>query len=327
MGPEDLETILRFLPETTDPNLLAGRHDDAVVYRLGEDLALVQSVDFITPVVNDPYYFGAIAAANALSDLYAMGARPILGLNLVSYPVRTLPLGILGEILRGAGDKAQEAGVSLAGGHSVDDPTPKFGLAVTGLIDPRAVVTKAGAHPGDRLVLTKPLGIGALTTGIDRGVVDQRAEAEVSRVMAQLNRAASEVMLRVGVNAATDVTGYGLLGHLREMLLGSGCAASLELSAIPVLPGAWEALRADAVSSGTLNNVRFYGEKVEWGKDFPKETKILLSDAQTSGGLLLAVAEEKAPLLVRELLAAGTLTAAVVGRVLAGPAGGIQVEA
>jgi len=221
--------VLRQLPPSTDPNLLIGTNtaDDAGVYRISADLALVQTVDFFTPVVDDPYWFGAIAATNALSDIYAMGGTPLTALNIAAFPIGTLSLDILAEILRGGADKVREAGATIVGGHTVDDPEPKYGLAVTGLIHPDRILTNAGALPGDALVLTKPLGSGIATTAIKRGMASDELRDSAIALMATLNRAAAEAMLEVGAHAATDVTGFGLLGHLGEMAAGSGLAGTI----------------------------------------------------------------------------------------------------
>lgn len=320
--------MLRYLPSPTDPNILNGFHtlDDAAVYRLDEHTALVQTVDYITPIVDDPYTFGAIAAANALSDIYAMGARPVLALNLVGYPVKTLPMSTLGEILRGGAEKVIEAGASLLGGHSIEDHEPKYGLSVSGLVHPDKVITKRGAQPGDLLVLTKPLGIGIITTGIDRQIVDKETAQEAIHWMLQLNRAASQVMQTIGVHAATDVTGFGLLGHLREMLSGGGIGAQLELSKVPVLPAAWELVSQECVPEGSHNNHRYLVDFVEYASTVSSEAALLLCDAQTSGGLLMAVSPESVDDLL-ELLADTPTPGYAIGEIVQNPPGQIRVSA
>ena len=317
--------VLRYLPVPKDANLLVGSNtlDDAAVYRLSDELAIVQTIDFITPVVDDPYSFGAIAAANALSDIYAMGARPVLALNVVGFPAKTLPLSVLGEILRGGADKAAEAGASVVGGHSIDDNEPKYGLAVTGFVHPDQMVRNAGARPGDALILTKPLGIGIITTGIDRLLVDRRTVDRVVAVMSELNRAAAEAMVRVGVNACTDVTGFGLLGHLHEMAEASGVAAAIVLESVPVLPEAWELVARGVAPEGTHNNHRYLGEFVDWG-GLSRAEQLVLCDAQTSGGLLIAVAPEKKETLVEALAAVG-VAGAEIGRIVPGRRGTVRV--
>ena len=287
---------------------------------------MVQSVDYITPVVDDPYTFGAIAAANALSDLYAMGAQPALALNLVGYPVKSLPLGILEEILRGGADKVMEAGASLVGGHSIDDHEPKYGLAVTGLIHPERVVRNRGARPGDRLVLTKPLGLGIITTGIDRGLVDGAAVERAVAIMTTLNAGAAQAMLAVGVHAATDVTGFGLLGHLHEMLAASGVGARIELNKVPVLDEAWSLAAANCVPDGSYNNFHYLDPFVTWDETMERPARLVLCDAQTSGGLLLAVPPEWSDDLLARLQETATPIAAVIGEVVdGGPSGHITV--
>lgn len=279
---------------------------------------MAQSVDYITPVVDDPYTFGAIAAANALSDLYAIGARPTLALNLVGYPIKSLPLTILQEILRGGADKVIEAGASLIGGHSIDDHEPKYGLAVTGLIDPAQAVSVKGARVGDRLVLTKPLGLGIITTGIDRGLADIATIDKAITVMTALNAGAAQAMLAVGVHAATDVTGFGLLGHLHQMLVANQVEARLQLDAIPVLDEAWELAAGNCIPDGSYNNYQHAASFVTWDKTIDRPAQITLCDAQTSGGLLLAVSPERAHDLLAALREAKTPAAAIIGEVVSG---------
>lgn len=308
-----------------DHRFLARAGDDAVVFQISEDLAVVQTVDYITPVVNDPYAFGTVAAANSLSDIYAMGASPAFALNLVGFPLKSLPLSHLGQILRGGADKAAEAGICIAGGHSVDDPAPKYGLAVTGFVHPSQVVTKRGARPGDVLILTKPLGTGVVTTAIDRYRGDAALEYSVYRAMASLNRGAAEAMVRVGASACTDVSGFGLLGHLHEMVTASGGAARVSLEKVPVMPEAWELATDGNVSRGTLNNQRYLEGVVEWAPGVPPAGRILLCDAQTSGGLLIALPAEKKDMLLAALQEANTLVAAEIGEILEGPPGRLLV--
>jgi selenide,water dikinase len=314
------------VPIATHPNLLVGTGtgDDAGVYRLGDDTALVLTVDFFPPVIDDPYNYGAIAVANALSDIYAMGGKPLLGLNIVGFPVE-LPKSILGEILRGGHAKAQEAECLIIGGHTVDDREPKYGLAAVGLVEPGKEVTVAGARPGDRLVLTKPLGTGIITTaGKQERVAPEVMEAAVA-VMSTLNRAASEAMVKVGVNACTDVTGFGLIGHLNNMMEASGAEARLRLSEIPVIPGARELLDQGVAPGGTHRNLSGVGSRVRWHQDVSENARLLLCDAQTSGGLLISVPEDRAGALLKELEAAGVAGARVIGELLTDGKKGIQV--
>ena len=311
--------MLRHLPKPSDPNLLLGigTDDDAAVYKLTDEIALVQTVDVFTPIVDDPYQFGAIAAANALSDVYAKGGRPLLALNIAGFP-RKLPLDILAEIFRGGADKASEAGVIIVGGHTIDDPEPKYGLAVTGLVHPSRFVANAGARPGDAIYLTKPLGVGLITTAIKQGKVSDEVAAEAVRVMGTLNRAASEAMQEVGVHAATDVTGFGLLGHLHEMLAASGVAALLHADAIPVIDGARALVAVGAIAGGTARNLEWLEDKVQWGPGVDDATRVVLADAQTSGGLLIAGPASRAGALERALRTRGVDQAARVGEVAAG---------
>ena len=313
------------MPAVTDPRVLVGIETggDAAVYQLSDELALVQTVDFITPVVDDPYAYGAIAAAHALSDIYAMGARPVLALSILGFPTRSLPIGMLGEILKGCGEKTVEAGASIIGGHSVDDNEPKCGLSVTGLVHPQRMITNSGARPGDALVLTKPIGTGIITAAIEQRIVGPEAEARVIALMASLNRQASEAMSAVGVDACTDVTGFGLLGHLRNMLDASEVGARIDLSSVPVMPDAWDLVHAGVVPEGTHNNHRFLRDEVLWN-GISREAQLVLCDAQTSGGLLIAVAPEKTYTLIRTIAAAGG-SAVEIGQVLEREAG-LQVR-
>ena len=321
--------MLRQLPQVNDPNVLVGTAlpDDAGVYRLRADLAIAQSVDVFTPVVDDPYDYGRIAAANALSDLYAMGARPVLALNVIGFPINKLPLEVMVTILRGGAAVAEEAGVVILGGHTVDDEEPKYGLAVTGVVHPDRLVTNVGARPGDLLVLTKPLGIGTITTALKQGKARPEHVAAAVEVMTTLNAGAMEAMLEVGVHACTDVTGYGFLGHLHELLLASGVAAVVEADRVPILEAAWPYAQQDIFPGGSRSN-RIYLEGhrfVRWERDWPDSHRVLLYDAQTYDGLLMAVPAEKASDLVAALERRGTPAAAIVGRVEAGPPGHIRV--
>lgn len=300
--------------------------DDAGVYRINDRQAIVQSVDFFTPVVDDPYAFGQIAAANALSDIYAMGAKPITAMNLVSFPVKKLEMEVLAKILQGGSDKIRESGAVLVGGHSIDDPEPKYGLSVTGIVHPDQVLSNAKAEPGDILVFTKPLGVGIITTGIKRGIVSPEAEAEVIRVMAALNKGAAEAAISVGVHAATDVTGFGLLGHLHEMLEASACCAEVYAEAVPVLDSVWDCIQQKAVPGGTQANRRHLEAKVAFEPDVKEELRIVLFDAITSGGLLLSVPEDRADRLIKQLEEHKTPAAAVIGRVKKGEPGRIAVS-
>ncbi len=306
------------MPVMADPNLLVGTEtgDDAGVYRIGDDKALVLTVDFFPPIVDDPFSYGAIAVANSLSDVYAMGGRPILGLNIVGFPVDQ-PKEILGDILKGGYTKAQEAGCLIVGGHTVDDAEPKYGLAVVGLVEPGSQITNAGAKPGDALVLTKPIGTGIITTAGKQGVADEQTVSRAVAVMSALNRAASETMVKVGVNACTDVTGFGLIGHLDSMMRGSGATAVLEASAVPVILGTRELLEQGIAPGGTHRNLDSMEGKIRWDDATSDAEKLLLCDAQTSGGLLISLPAAKSDQLLQELNAAGVNDTAVIGRVIA----------
>lgn len=299
--------------------------DDAAVYRLSDDLALVMTVDVFTPIVDDPYQYGVISAANALSDIYAMGARPLLALNIVGFPRGKLPLEVLGAILQGGAAKAEEAGVLIIGGHSIDDPEPKYGLAVTGTIHPKKIITNAGGRSGDVLVLTKPLGIGVITTGIKQGKTSEAAAETAIRVMSILNRGASEAMVEVGVDACTDITGFGLLGHLHEMAVASGVSARISASSIPMLPEAHSLARQGAIAGGTARNFEFLEDKVSYDEAIDEETRLLLADAQTSGGLLIAVPRDRLEALDAALGRRSVPSIAHIGELLEGPPGRITV--
>lgn len=301
------------------PDLLVGGQgmDDAAVYRLRDDLAVALTTDVFTPIVDDAYSFGAIAAANALSDLYAMGATPILALNIAGWPRGTLPLDLLAEVQQGAADKVREAGAVIGGGHSIDDPEPKFGLAVLGTVDPDAVSTNAGARPDDLLVLTKPLGTGIITTAGKFDTASQAALDAAIESMTTLNAAAARAASDHGAHAVTDVTGYGLLGHLREMLNASGASAEVYADEIPTLPEVWSLIAADEVPGGTERNLASLEGDVRWHPAVERPARLLLADAQTSGGLLIAIPPEDEAALRHALEHAGAPAAATVGRITA----------
>jgi selenide, water dikinase len=314
------------LPPITDPNVLVGPEtcDDAGVYRLTDGLALVLTVDFFTPIVDDPRAFGQIAAANSLSDVYAMGGRPIAMLSIVGFPRDKLPMTVLGEVLRGGAEKAHEAGVSVVGGHSIDDAEPKVGYAVVGLVNPARLWRNVGARPGDVLVLTKPLGTGIISTAIKQAKAPERAVTAAIRTMTTLNRAAAEAAATVPVHAATDVTGFGLLGHLRAMTLGSKVRVRLHAGRIPLLPDVVALAEAGLVPGGTKRNLLAVAETVRWDPGLPEPLRTVIGDAQTSGGLLVATPD--GPGLLRALAAAGVDEAAQIGEVVAeDPAGAIEV--
>jgi selenide, water dikinase len=290
MGPGDLSRALAALPVKTDPRLLVGREtfDDAGVFRLSDDLALVQTVDFFAPIVDDPYEFGQIAAANALSDVYAMGGQPLTALNIVAFPSKDLPLEVLGSMLAGGQDKVHEAGALIVGGHTVIDTELKYGLSVTGRAHPDFLLTNAGAKPGDVLVLTKPVGNGILATAGKRGQLPPEAEREMLDAMKALNGAASRAALAVGSRCATDITGFGLLGHMSHIARASNVTLRLSLRAVPVFQGVGEAVKAGFVTDGSKRNAEYLRDQVRWTKG-SEEDKAILHDPQTSGGLLVAV--------------------------------------
>lgn len=316
------------MPHATDPRILvdASNRDDAAVFQVAPDRAIVATVDFFTPIVDDAYDFGRIAAANAFSDVYAMGGTPLFGLNLVGWPREKLPLELLGEVLRGGADVAREAGAFLLGGHSVDDPEPKYGMVAIGEVHPGRIVTNAGARAGDVLVLTKPIGTGILTTALKRSMIDARALAPVVAVMTTLNAGAGRAASETGVHAATDVTGFGLLGHLHNLLRASGVAAEIALADVPLFPGARDLAAKGAVPGGTSRNLEALAGVVRFADTVTAPDRVLLADAQTSGGLLLAVPEPRLDPLVVALHRERSPVVAVIGRVTAGDPGTIVVR-
>jgi selenide,water dikinase len=324
--PGFLLPLLGLLPPVTDPNVLVGSStaDDAAVYKLSADLALVLTTDFFTPVVDDPFDFGRVAAANSLSDVYAMGGKPLTALSIVGFP-DALPASVLGDILRGATAVATEAGIAIVGGHTIKTEEPIFGLAVVGTVRPDRVLANAGARPGDALVLTKPIGLGLITAAAKNEVDMLNAMPEAVRVMATLNRAAAEVLDRFEVHSLTDVTGFGLLGHLRNMTAASHVTAEVWSDRVPVIPAAREYAREGLAPGGTRANWRFLNDWVTYDGDLPQEEQFLLCDAQTSGGLLAAVPEAIVSDVIRALTEVRTLAAAQVGRIVGPGDGKIRV--
>ncbi len=325
--PQYLEQVLKDLPVCFDKNVLVGNDtsDDAAVYLINSETAIVQTVDFFTPVVDDPYYFGAIAAANALSDIYAMGAKPLFALNIVGFPDNRLPMQVLKDILRGAADKAAEAGISILGGHTVEDTEPKFGMVVTGVVHPEKVITNSGAKPGDALILTKPIGTGIIATAVKRGLADEKTAFAAREIMAQLNAATAKAMEGFPVNSCTDVTGFGLLGHLKEMVEGSKVTAEIVTNLVPQIPGAYELAVAGAIPGGTKNNMDFVSKIVSWGNDVPELMKIMLCDAQTSGGLLVSLPEAFAQEYIQKLWQEHQIKGVKIGGILDGATAEIMV--
>ncbi len=312
--PLQLERILASLPMFSDKNVLVGTEtsDDATVYRISDDFALVQSLDFFTPIVDDPYDFGAIAAANALSDIYAMGATPLFAMNIVGFPENTLPMSVLEQILKGAHDKAAEAGISVQGGHTIEDPEPKYGMVVSGGVHPAKVIRNVGALPGDQFILTKPLGTGILSTAMKRGLIDQPLQQEVISLMSSLNRIAAETMIKFDVHACTDITGFGLMGHLSEMSRGSKCNAELIFNQVTFIREARSLATAGVIPGGTFNNHAYTKNHTEYGA-LSRTLQLMLCDAQTSGGLLIALPGKEAEKCLIELKTAGLADAAIIG--------------
>jgi selenide,water dikinase len=328
LAPGILDKALCGLDLPVDSNLLVGleRADDAAVYRVSEDLALVQTVDFFPPMVDDPFSFGQIAAANALSDVYAMGGVPKTAMNIVAFPAKTMDISILRTIIEGGLSKMREAGVVLVGGHTVEDSELKYGLAVTGYIHPDRILTKRNLQCGDRLILTKPLGTGIVATAIKAGLADQKLTERVTQAMATLNRDAAVTMAEFPVHACTDITGFGFLGHLAEMVVDSGHGVRINSSHVPMYLEALEWAAMGLIPAGAYNNRDFRGTFVDFAASVPQNVQDLLFDPQTSGGLLIAVAAEEAERLVTALKAKGIDCAAIVGEVIAVPVDRIIVE-
>jgi selenide,water dikinase len=322
----ELAQVLRHLIPTDDPKALVGATtgDDAAVYLVSSDRALVVTADFFTPIVDDPFDFGRIAAANALSDIYAMGARPLFGLNLVGFPRKLLHEGLLEEILKGGGTVCRDAGIAVLGGHSVDDAEPKFGMVAVGEVHPDCLLTNAGARPGDALVLTKPIGTGIITTAIKADAAPPDLIELAVDVMTTLNRGAAEAMGCAGAHAATDVTGFGLLGHLHSMLEASGVSARLTAADVPLLPEVGALAAEGHVPGGTGRNQGDLFRHVTWAKGVPDDFRVLLNDAQTSGGLLISTPQDGVAELLEELDGKSPV-AVVIGEVTEGEPGRIEV--
>ena len=329
MGPEDLDQILKGLPLSKDPKVLVGldTSDDAGVYQLSDEIALVQTVDFFTPIVDDPFTFGQIAAVNALSDVYAMGGIPLTAMNLVAFPIKTLSSAVLKEILLGGLSKMKEAGVALVGGHSIDDPEIKYGLAVTGTVHPKRILTNAKAKIGDKLVLTKPLGTGIISTALKGGVASEEAVRKIVESMTTLNRAASEWMRKYDAHACTDITGFGFIGHALEMATASRVGMRIESKSIPVFPEAMEYAKMGLVPGGTFSNRDFFSCKVEIESNSDTRDLLIdiLYDPQTSGGLLISLPPDQAEKLGEALIREGHVFSPIIGEVSAEPLGKIQL--
>lgn len=312
----------------TDDNLIVGleKADDAGVYRVSDELALIQTVDFFTPIVDDPYWFGQIAAANAMSDVYAMGGTPKTAMNLVAFPAKDMDISILRLIIQGGLDKMKEAGVVLVGGHSVEDKELKYGLSVTGFIHPDRILAKRNLRAGDVLILTKPLGTGIINTAIKGGLASREITDTVTHLMAALNRVPAEVMPEYPVDACTDITGFGLLGHLSEMVLGSGCSVRLAFGGIPVLPETADYAAMGLVPAGAYRNRDFYQHLVRFESSVETLSRIILFDPQTSGGLLICISRDDGEKLLAALKERGISGAALIGEVIPGPSEEILIS-
>jgi selenium donor protein len=318
MRPQDLEKILQKIPLPEHPDILVDvrNSDDATVWKMDKETAWVQSVDFFTPVVDDPFTFGAIAAVNALSDIYAMGATPLFGLNIVAFPVRRLALTVLDEILQGAISIAEKAGIYILGGHTIEDNELKFGMVVNGKCHPEKILQNSMAQAGDALILTKPIGTGIMTTALKSGLLADNHYRELVEVMTGLNNILSEIHPRYRLNACTDITGFGLLGHLLEMVRASKVSAELMADKVPMIKGVREYLQAGMVPGGTLQNQAYTEPYLEWKETTPESTKTILADAQTSGGLLISSPYNTAGSLLGEIRKEGATAAEIIGRVL-----------
>lgn len=328
MGPGALSSVLCELKKPQDPRLLIGidTADDAGVYQLNEETALIQTLDFFTPLVDDPYLFGQIAAANSLSDVYAMGGTPLTVMNIVAFPLGTLPASVLQEILRGGQDKVLEAGAVLVGGHTVEDKEPKFGLSVTGIVHPQRVLANSGARVGDALVLTKALGTGVLSTAAKAELFPAGVAAAIES-MRTLNKIAAETAKRFAIHACTDITGFGFLGHLREMVAASGVNCTVSASALPLLPEALTAAAMGLIPGGAYNNREYLlAREVTFSDDIAEEVRDLCFDPQTSGGLLYSLPKRDADSFIAALQAAGVQSAAVIGQVTETGRGVIYVD-
>lgn len=327
MGPGTLQDVLAGLPDFQHPNLLVSgaKQDDAGVYQLSDDLALVQTVDFFTPMVDDPYVFGQVAAANALSDIYAMGGQPLTAMNITAFPTCSLDIEILRDILAGGAAKIKESGALLVGGHTIEDEEPKYGLAVTGTVNPENLLRNDGARNGDLLFLTKPLGTGIITTAVKGELASENALQAAIKNMVALNKAAAEVVRELDVHACTDVTGFGLLGHAYEMASGSGVALEIEVAKVPLLEQVCELAGMGLVPAGARRNRDYLNRQVLWKTSLEPEMQDILCDPQTSGGLLLSLPAEQEQEALKAFQKSG-LKVAIIGRVVAGEPGMITVK-
>jgi selenide,water dikinase len=315
--PRQLEEILKFLPLPEDSNILVDidTHDDAGVYKVNEELALVLTTDFFPPVCSDPYEFGQIAAANSISDVYAMGGDPILALNIMMFPAAKLPMEAYAEILKGGYDKAAEAGVRIIGGHTIDDFPPKYGLAVTGFVHPQKVITNAGASAGDVLILTKPIGSGVIMAGLRMKMAGEEEAAAARNYMKLLNRSGAAIMKKYNLKGATDITGFGLAGHAMKMARASNVTFNINMSEVPLLQGAYDLVENGCIPGASFRNLDYAEENMELSEDLDYNLKMLAFDAQTSGGLLMCVPYRKAGLVLNDLHSEGLITSAIIGSV------------
>jgi len=317
ISPKQLEEILKYLPLPKDPNILVDidTHDDAGVYRVNDDLALVLTTDFFPPVCSDPYEFGQIAAANSISDVYAMGGDPVLALNIMMFPAAKLPMEAYVEILKGGFDKATEAGVRIIGGHTIDDFPPKYGLAVVGYIHPEKIITNAGARPGDSLVLTKPIGTGVILAGHRLGMVSQDDLAEAKRLMKLLNKTGADIMKKHNIRGATDVTGFGLAGHALKMARASNVSIKLNMKDVPLIGDSYKLIDEGCIPGASFRNLDYAEKDVDFAPELDYNLKMLTFDAQTSGGLLFSVPTEKVNMILGDLHTAGLPDSVVIGSI------------
>jgi len=328
LRPQELEKILKEIPVAQDVNILIDtkNSDDAAVYKINHDTALVQTLDFFTPIVNNPYDFGAIAAANALSDIYAMGAKPIFALNIVGFPSNRLPIEVLQQILKGAHDKANEAGISIIGGHTIDDPEPKYGMVVSGIVHPDKILSNANAKEGDAIILTKPIGLGIITTALKRGLADKSVEDYAVNIMKLLNKTAADVIANFNINACTDVTGFGLLGHLSEITQASQMDAEIFSDKVPIIQETWDFATSNIIPGGSKNNLAYFSKYIKWEEQISEIEKIILSDAQTSGGLLFSVPQNEKEQVLTKLKEGGIKEASHIGNFTQKGRGNIFVQ-
>ncbi len=317
ISPKQLEEILKYLPLPADPNILVDidTHDDAGVYRVNDDLALVFTTDFFPPVCSDPYEFGQIAAANSISDVYAMGGDPVLALNIMMFPAAKLPMEAYAEILKGGFDKAAEAGVRIIGGHTIDDNPPKYGLAVVGYINPARLITNAGARPGDNLILTKPVGTAIILAAQRLGMADEKDILEALRLMKLLNKSGADIMKKYNVKGATDITGFGLAGHALKMARASNVSMHLKINEVPLIGKAYNLIDEGCIPGASFRNLEYAEKDVGFAPGLDYNLKMIAFDAQTSGGLLMSVSPEDTEKIIDDLKAAGLTSASVIGNV------------